>query len=66
MLHLKDSAGPPQHTMVDVGAGVIDFRAILQRSSAQGLRHFFVEHDRPADALASIRTSFAHLAAIQR
>lgn len=66
MLHLKDSAGPPEHQMVDVGAGVIDFRAILLRSTAQGLRHFFVEHDRPADAFASIRASRTYLAGLQR
>jgi sugar phosphate isomerase/epimerase len=66
MLHLKDSAGPPQHQMVDVGAGVIDFRALLTKSRDLGLRHFFVEHDRPEDAVASIRSSFAYLASLQQ
>jgi sugar phosphate isomerase/epimerase len=65
MLHLKDSAGPPEHRMVEVGAGVIDFPAILTRSRTAGLRHFFVEHDRPEDALASIRTSFAYVSSLQ-
>jgi sugar phosphate isomerase/epimerase len=66
MLHLKDSAGPPEHRMVDVGAGVIDFRAILAQSKAAGLLHFFVEHDRPADAIASIRNSFSYLSSLKR
>lgn len=60
MLHLKDSAGPPEHRMVDVGAGVIDWRAILRRSTA-GVQHAFVEHDRPADAFASVRASYTYL-----
>jgi sugar phosphate isomerase/epimerase len=66
MLHLKDSAGPPAHAMVEVGAGVIDWRAILTQSRANGVRHFFVEHDRPADAIASIRTSFTNLTSLPR
>jgi sugar phosphate isomerase/epimerase len=66
MLHLKDSAGPPEHGMVDVGAGVIDFAALLTKSREAGLLHFFVEHDRPDDALASIRNSFAHLTSLKR
>lgn len=61
MLHLKDSAGPPDHRMVDVGAGTLDFARILDRAAAVGVRHAFVEHDNPADPLASIRASHAHL-----
>jgi sugar phosphate isomerase/epimerase len=60
LVHVKDSAGPPEHRMVDVGSGTIDFRRIFARRDA-GIRHFFVEHDQPADPLASIRASFAHL-----
>jgi sugar phosphate isomerase/epimerase len=60
LVHVKDSAGPPDHRMVDVGRGTIDFRRIFAQRHA-GIRHFFVEHDRPADPLASIRTSFEYL-----
>lgn len=60
-LHLKDSAGPPAHRQADVGAGRIDFRAILAQRDRAGTRHFFVEHDEPADAFASIGASYAHL-----
>ncbi len=62
MLHLKDSAGAPGHEMRDVGSGTIDFRTVLSR--ARNVKHFFVEHDQPADALASIRSSYRHLAAL--
>ena len=66
MLHVKDSSGPPDHRMVDVGAGKIDFRAILERAGQAGARHAFVEHDQPADAMASIRTSHRNLSRITR
>jgi sugar phosphate isomerase/epimerase len=61
MLHLKDSGGPPEHRMLDVGAGVIDFAGILAHAADSGVRHGFVEHDAPADALASIGSSFEYL-----
>ena len=62
MLHLKDSKGPPDHTMTDVGSGTIDFKAILAR--AKGVEHFFVEHDQPADPFASAKASYAYLSGI--
>ena len=63
MLHIKDSAGPPDHAMVDVGDGVIDFGAILRLDRAQrgAVKHVFVEHDQPTDAMAFARKSFHHL-----
>ncbi len=59
MLHVKDSAGP-EHKMMDVGAGQIDFKAIFAR--AKGVEHYFVEHDEPADPIASIAASYKYLA----
>ena len=63
MLHIKDSGGPPAHPQVDVGAGTIDFAAILRRDADQRgtIRHVFVEHDQPADAMAFAKASFDHL-----
>src|SRR5687768_3410205 len=61
MFHAKDSAGPPQHRMVDVGAGTIDFARILAEGQRVGVRHVFVEHDNPADPIASIASSYQHL-----
>jgi sugar phosphate isomerase/epimerase len=57
LLHVKDSAGPPDHRMVDVGAGTIDFATLLPAAVERGVRHLFVEHDDPADPLASMRAS---------
>jgi sugar phosphate isomerase/epimerase len=65
MVHVKDSAGPPAHTMTDVGRGSIDFRRIFADGEKGGIKHFFVEHDEPADPMASIRTSYNHLRALE-
>ncbi len=47
--------------MTDVGSGVIDFERIFARREQAGIQHFFVEHDQPADAFASIRASYEYL-----
>jgi sugar phosphate isomerase/epimerase len=67
MLHIKDSGGPPQHAQVDVGAGTIDFAAILRRDADQrgAIRHVFVEHDQPADAMTFAKASFDYLKALE-
>ena len=57
MVHVKDSAGPPDQRIVEVGAGKIDFKKIFAQSDQAGIKHYFVEHDEPADAFASIRAS---------
>jgi sugar phosphate isomerase/epimerase len=61
MLHLKDMGPPPKDRMLDVGKGVIDWRTVLTRSKAAGVRHYFVEHDEPRDPIASIRSSYRYL-----
>lgn len=60
LCHVKDmdEAG----NMVDVGKGRIDFAAIFARSEQAGLKHYFVEHDRPESPLESIQNSRRHLA----
>ena len=64
MFHAKDSAGPPEHRMVEVGAGTIDFKRILAEGQRIGVRHVFVEHDNPADAFASITSSYRYLSTL--
>ena len=63
MLHAKDSAGPPDHKMVDVGAGVIDFKTIF--AHAGKIEHCFVEHDNPTDAIASAAASYKTLSMME-
>lgn len=64
LVHVKDSAGAPDHKMVDVGKGTIDFARIFTAGGA-ALQHRFVEHDNPGDAFASITASYEHLAKLQ-
>jgi sugar phosphate isomerase/epimerase len=61
MVHVKDSTGPPDHRMVDVGAGSIPWKAVFARREQAGIRHYFVEHDAPPDPLASVRRSYEYL-----
>ena len=61
-VHVKDMKGiaGPQ-AMVAVGEGDIDFRRIFAQAEKAGIEHYIVEHDNPADALASVRTSYGNL-----
>src|SRR3989442_295917 len=61
LVHVKDSGGPPDNKMMDVGAGTIDWKKIFAREDQAGIRHAFVEHDQPADAFASIKASCEYL-----
>ena len=65
MVHVKDSSGPPDNRMVDVGKGTIDFRSIFAESDKAGIKHYFVEHDNPADPIATIRNSYDYLRALR-
>ena len=62
MLHVKDMAA--DGTMVDVGAGTIDYRRILSHPETR-IPHVFVEHDEPADPFASARASLRYLHSIE-
>ena len=61
MLHVKDMGPPPKNQMVDVGKGVVDWKAIFAQSKRAGVRHIFVEHDNPKDPLAFIGNSYRYL-----
>lgn len=59
LVHVKDM--DRGGAMVDVGKGIIDFRAIFRQSSEAGIHHYFVEHDDPPDPLATARASYGYL-----
>jgi sugar phosphate isomerase/epimerase len=59
MLHVKDMSA--DGAMVDVGSGTLDFGRVFADAERAGIRHAFVEHDSPADPLASARASHAAL-----
>lgn len=63
LVHVKDMAAGQR--MVDVGQGTIDWRRIFARRKQAGIRHYFVEHDEPADPIASVRSSYEYLRALR-
>jgi len=71
LVHVKDMAAKPAPAvepgtvMRDVGKGTIDWKKIFARSDQAGIVHAFVEHDQPGDALASIKTSYDYLKALE-
>lgn len=64
MVHVKDMDASDEMRMVDPGEGIIDFPAIYAGRARSGIRHWFVEHDRPADAWQTARTGFAYVSAL--
>lgn len=62
LVHVKDRTADGR--MVDVGAGAIDWRAIFAHRAEAGIRHYFVEHDEPADPFASIAASYRYLSTL--
>jgi sugar phosphate isomerase/epimerase len=74
MVHVKDlkkvPAGPTPGALpidqilpdvTDVGSGSIDWKRIFAQSTTAGIRHYFVEHDRPARPFESLETSYKYL-----
>lgn len=59
LCHLKDM--DQKRRITEVGGGVIDFPKILAARESAGFRHFFIEHDNPRDALASVHSSLKYL-----
>ena len=77
LVHVKDmkvlpkgaegpTASPDKEmpNMTDVGGGVIDWKNIFSHDQKAGIQHYFVEHDFPADAFASITKSYNYLHAL--
>ena len=58
--HVKD-IDKEFKNVLPVGDGVVDFKNIFANAKLAGMKHFFVEHDMPKDALASITTSINYL-----
>lgn len=54
-----------KHEMTEPGSGVIDWKRIFAHADEAGIKHYFVEHDQPADPFASIAASYKYLAALR-
>lgn len=61
-VHVKDRK---DGKMVSVGTGDINFGKLLKAGKKSGVKHFFVEHDNPVDALASITQGFNHVSKLR-
>jgi sugar phosphate isomerase/epimerase len=74
LVHVKDVKQRPKVTaegaqnfgdslpgMTEVGSGVIDWKRIFAQSEKAGIKHYFVEHDKPQAPFESIRTSYEYL-----
>ena len=57
--HVKDAGPAPDLAMMDVGAGTLDFKKIIDAGKKVGLKHWYIEHDNPKDDVASITASAA-------
>ena len=62
-VHVKDMAA--DGAMVDVGAGRLPFAKYFAQSKKAGIQHYFVEHDEPADPMASIAASYKYLSGLK-
>jgi sugar phosphate isomerase/epimerase len=58
--HVKD-LDASRENILPVGEGNIDYKRIFAAASTAGMQHFFVEHDMPKDAFASIKASYQYL-----
>jgi sugar phosphate isomerase/epimerase len=65
LVHVKDSAGAPEHRMTEVGKGTIDFKPLFAARRQAGMKHFYVEHDNPADPMTSVATSYRYLDSLE-
>ena len=47
--------------LTPVGTGIINWKKIFSYSDEAGIKHYIVEHDKPADPFASITASYQYL-----
>lgn len=65
LVHVKDSMGGPEHKMVDVGQGKIEWKRIFAKRAQAGIKHFFVEHDQPPQPFDDIAASYKYLSQLE-
>lgn len=58
--HVKD-LDAKREIILPVGEGTIDYKRIFDAADKSGMKHFYVEHDMPKDAMASITSSYNYL-----
>jgi sugar phosphate isomerase/epimerase len=57
------TAGPDKQMafLTEVGSGILPWKDIFANAGKAGIQHYFVEHDNPSDAFASIKSSYDFL-----
>jgi len=71
LVHVKDMVAKPRpdiapdSVMRSVGQGTLDWKRVFAQSAQAGIKHYFVEHDNPGDALASARVSYDYLKSLE-
>jgi sugar phosphate isomerase/epimerase len=80
LVHVKDMKQLPKVTpaqvatlnmaevmksMTSVGDGIIDWKRIFAHAEQGGIQHYFVENDRPGDAIANLTASYAYLSKLR-
>lgn len=60
-LHLKDAAAAAPHAQVDLGKGILDWRALIATGVSQRVTNITLDLDDPADAWASAGSCRAYL-----
>lgn len=58
--HVKDLDASFEN-ILPLGEGTIDYKRIFDAADTAGMKHFFIEHDMPKDAFASIQSSYTYL-----
>jgi len=62
LVHIKDMDASGR--MVDLGLGVMPWRALLDAAEAAGVTHWFAEHDEPDDPMAFAASAVRYLRAL--
>lgn len=60
MFHVKDSSPAPEHKMMDVGSGTIDFPKMFEAGEPY-IEHYFVERDDTTAPFATASASYQYL-----
>jgi sugar phosphate isomerase/epimerase len=80
LVHVKDLAKLPhpapdqvatvsldevEKDMTAIGSGVIDWKRIFAHADQAGIQHFFVENDKPKDAISELTASYNYLSQLR-
>ncbi len=62
LVHLKDMRDAESKKMIELGQGIIDFKAVVKACEAAGTKWYIVENDRPSmDSIESVKLALKYL-----